>query len=426
MIGQTLGHYRIIEKLGAGGMGVVYRACDERLERDVAIKVLPAGALADEEARKRFRREAMALSKLNHPNVATIHDFSSEGDVDFLAMEYIPGATLADKLRSGALPEAEVVRLGKQAAEALEAAHERGLIHRDLKPGNIMVTPKGLVKVLDFGLAKLLRPQGVLAKTLTLEGSTALTGTLPYMAPEQLDGREVDERTDIHALGAVLYELATGQRRSPQEAPSQIIKDILADAPKPPRSLNSQISEGLERIILKCLEREPADRYASAEDLISDLEHLETGDLSALIAGRPGRGGRRSLWQRPLPVLGVLALGLAGLMFGLDIGGLRGLLTGKAKNPAVQSLAVLPLKNISQDPGQDYFADGITDSLITELGQISTLRVISSTSVSRYKKTEESLPQIARALKADMVVEGFRLEVGRKSPDHGQAHSSGR
>jgi eukaryotic-like serine/threonine-protein kinase len=414
MIGQTLGHYRIIEKLGAGGMGVVYRACDERLERDVAIKVLPAGALADEEARKSFRREAMALSKLNHPNVATIHDFSSEGDVDFLAMEYIPGATLADKLRSGALPEAEVVRLGKQAAAALEAAHERGLIHRDLKPGNIMVTPKGLVKVLDFGLAKLLRPQGVPAKTLTLEGSTALTGTLPYMAPEQLDGREVDERTDIHALGAVLYELATGQRRSPQEVPSQIIKDILADAPKPPRSINSQISEGLERIILKCLEREPADRYASAGDLISDLDHLETGGLSALIAGRPGRGSRRSLWQRPLPVIGVLALGLAGLMFGLDIGGLRGLLTGKSKNPAVQSLAVLPLKNISQDPGQDYFADGITDSLITELGQISTLRVISSTSVSRYKKTEESLPEIAKALKADMVVEGSVSRSGDK------------
>jgi eukaryotic-like serine/threonine-protein kinase len=414
MIGRTLGHYRVIEKLGAGGMGVVYRAVDERLERDVALKVLPDGALSDDEARKRFRREAMALSKLNHPNVATIHDFNSEGGVDFLAMEYIPGATLADQLRSGAMPEAAVVRLGKQAAEALEAAHEQGLIHRDLKPGNIMVTPKGLVKVLDFGLAKLLRPQAALAKTLTLDASTALTGTLPYMAPEQLDGREADERTDIHALGAVLYELATGQRRSPHEAPSRIIKDILSEAPKAPRSLNAQISEGLERIILKCLEREPADRYASAKDLIADLERLETGDLSALTAGRPGRGARRPLWQRPLPVVGAVAIGLAGLVLALDIGGLRGLLSGRAKNPGVQLLAVLPLKDLSPDPARDYFADGITDSLITELGQISTLRVISSTSVGRYKETKESLPQIAKALKVDMVVEGSVLRSGDK------------
>ncbi len=414
MQGRTLGHYRVIEKLGAGGMGVVYRATDERLERDVALKVLPAGSLADEEARKRFRKEAMALSKLNHPNVATIFDFNSEGGVDFLAMEYIPGTTLADKVHSGALPEAQVVGLGRQAAEALEAAHEQGLVHRDLKPGNIMITPKGLVKVLDFGLAKLLRPQGASAKTLTLDASTALTGTLPYMAPEQLDGGEVDERTDIHALGAVLYELATGQRRSPHEAPSQVIKDILGEAPKPPRSINPQISKGLERIILKCLEREPAQRYASAKDLIADLDQLGTGNLSALLAGRPGRRARPHLWQRPLPVIGALALTLAGLALGLDVGGLRGLLTGRTTAPRVQSLAVLPLKNLSEDPKQDYFADGITDSLITELGQISTLRVISSTSVSRYKKTEESLPQIAKALKADMVVEGSVLRSGDK------------
>ncbi len=203
MIDQTLGHYRIIEKIGAGGMGVVYRARDERLERDVALKVLPAGALADEEMRKRFRREAMALSKLNHPNIATIHDFNTERDVDFLAMEYISGVTLREKSLSGALPEAEVVSLGKQAAEALEAAHEQGIIHRDLKPGNIMVTPKGLLKVLDFGLAKLFQPSGAMDKTLTLTGSQGLTGTLPYMAPEQLDGREVDARTDIYALGAI-------------------------------------------------------------------------------------------------------------------------------------------------------------------------------------------------------------------------------
>ncbi len=416
MIDQTLGHYRIIEKIGAGGMGVVYRARDERLERDIAIKVLPAGALADEEMRSRFRREAMALSKLNHPNIATIHDFNSEKGVDFLAMEYISGVTLGEKSQSGALPEAEVVQVGKQAAEALEAAHEQGIIHRDLKPGNIMITPKGLVKVLDFGLAKLLRTSGTIDKTLTLTGAgtQALTGTLPYMAPEQLEGREVDERTDIHALGAILYKLATGKRPYPQENPSEVMYAILHKPPEPPGFLGAQISEGLERIIFKCLEKEPANRYASAKELIGDLNKLETGDLSALIAGKPGRRAKRSLWQRPLPVFGVLALAVLGSLFGFNIGGMRDLLSGRAKTPGVQSLAVLPLKSLSQDPEQDYFAEGITDSLITELGQISTLRVISSTSVSRYKKTEESLPQIAKELNVDMIVEGSVLRSGEK------------
>ena len=413
MIGQTLGHYRIIEKIGAGGMGVVYRARDERLERDVALKVLPAGALADEEMRKRFRREAMALSKLNHPNIAIIHDFNTERDVDFLAMEYISGVTLGEKSLSGALPEAEVVQVGKQAAEALEAAHEQGIIHRDLKPGNIMVTPKGLLKVLDFGLAKLFRPSGTMDKTLTQTGTQGLTGTLPYMAPEQMDGREVDERTDIHALGAILYELATGKRPFPQETPSEVMHAILHKQPELPRSLGTQISEGLERIIFKCLEREPANRYASAEELVADLNQLETGDLSALIAGRPRRRAKRSMWQRPLPIT-VLAFGLAGLFFALNIGGMRDFLIGRARTSQVQSLAVLPLENLSHDPEQEYFAEGITDALITELGQISTLRVRSLTSVIQYKKTEKSLPQIAKELNADMVLEGSVLRSGEK------------
>ena len=415
MIDQTLGHYHIIEKIGAGGMGVVYRARDERLERDVAIKVLPAGALADEEMRKRFRREAMALSKLNHPNIATIHDFNTEKDVDFLAMEYISGVTLGEKAQSGALPEAEVLHLGRQAAEALEAAHEQGMIHRDLKPGNIMVTPKGLVKVLDFGLAKLFRPSGTMDKTLTLTGAStqALTGTLPYMAPEQLEGREIDERTDIHALGAILYKLATGKRPFPQETPSEIIHAILHKQPELPRSLGAQISEGLERIIFKCLEKEPVNRYASAKELIGDLNKLETGDLSALIAGRPRRGAKRSWWQRPLPI-SLLALGLASILFALNIGGIRDFLTGRARTPQVQSLAVLPLENLSQDPEQKDFGVVMTDTLITELGQISALRVSSLTSVMQYIKTEKSLPQIAKELNADMVVEGSVLRSGDK------------
>jgi len=413
MIGQTLGRYRIIDRIGAGGMGVVYRARDQRLERDVALKVLPSGALADEESRKRFRREALALSKLNHPNIATIHDFNSEGNVDFLAMEYISGATLSERAASGALSEAEVISLGKQAAEALEAAHEQGIIHRDLKPGNVMVTPKGLLKVLDFGLAKLIQPAGPADRTLSLTGSPGLTGTLPYMAPEQLDGREVDARTDIHALGIILYELAARKRPFPQETASEVMQAILHKLPERFRSLAVPISDGLERIILKCLEKEPSDRYASAKDLIADLNRLETGDLTALLAGKPKRRAGQSRWLRPVPV-GLIGIGLVSLIFVLNFGGLRGFLTGKAKTPPVQSLAVMPLENISQDPEQDYFAEGITDALITELGQISALQVKSRTSVMQYKKTEKTLPQIAKELNADVVVEGTVQRSGEK------------
>jgi len=414
MQGQTLGHYRIIERIGAGGMGVVYRAKDERLDRDVAIKVLPSGALADEEMRTRFRKEALALSRLNHPNVATIHDFNTEGGVDFLAMEYIPGVTLGQNLQPGGLPEREVVRLGRQAAEALEAAHEQSLIHRDLKPGNIMVTPKGLVKLLDFGLAKLLRPAGPADKTLTFAGSESFSGTLAYMAPEQLEGRPSDQRTDIHAMGIILYELATGQRLYAQEAPSQVVEAILHRKPEFPSTRDPHLSEGLERIISKCLEKDPADRYASARELIADMERLESGDLAGMVAGKTGRGSRRSPWRRPAPVAAAAALGLAALLFGLNVGGVRRALAGRAKTPGVQSMAVLPLRNLSQDPDQDYFADGITDALITELGQVGSLRVISSTSVGRYKKTQASLPQIAKELNVDMIVEGSVQRSGDK------------
>ena len=413
MIDQTLGQYRIVEKIGAGGMGVVYRAWDERLERDVALKVLPAAALADEETRKRFRREALSLSKLNHPNIATIHDFNTERDVDFLAMEYISGVTLREKSLAGALPEAEVVALGRQAAEALEAAHEQGIIHRDLKPGNIMVTAKGLLKVLDFGLAKLFQPTGTPERTMTLTGSAGLTGTLPYMAPEQLDGREVDARTDVHALGAILHELVTGVKPFPQETATEIMRAILEKRPELPRTAGAPVSEGLERVIFKCLEKEPADRYASARELVADLKRLETGDLSALIAGKPRRQAKRSLWLRPLPV-GLLALGLAGLSFALNIGGVRGLVLGRARVAQVQSLAVLPLENLSHDPEQEYFAEGITDALITELGQINSLRVRSLTSVVQYKETKKSLPQIAKELNVNLVVEGSALRAGDK------------
>ena len=242
MIGKTISHYRVTAKLGAGGMGEVYRPHDERLERDVALKVLPAHTLADETARKRFRKEALALSKLNHPNIATIYDFDTQDGVDFLVMEYVEGTTLSEKLSNGPLPEEEATKLGRQVADALEEAHERGVIHRDLKPGNVMVTPKGQAKVRDFGLAKLVRPVSETAVTESLTETPAAAGTLPYMAPEQLQGEKVDARTDIYALGAVRYQMATGRRPFPEAQAPQLIAAIMNESPQLPSGLNSRIS----------------------------------------------------------------------------------------------------------------------------------------------------------------------------------------
>ncbi len=242
-IGESVSHYRILEKTGGGGMGVVYRAHDERLDRDVALKVLPAGMLADETARSRFHREALTLSQLNHPNIAVVFDFDNQNGVDFLTMEYVEGETLSAKVAAGPLPEKEVIALATQVAEALEEAHEHDIIHRDLKPANVMVTAKGRVKVLDFGLAKLLKPTEVDAATASLAETQAgaVMGTVPYMAPEQLQGKAVDARADIYALGAVLYEMATGRRPFPEKQASQLIAAILTQAPQPPRELKISV-----------------------------------------------------------------------------------------------------------------------------------------------------------------------------------------
>jgi serine/threonine protein kinase len=238
LIGRTLGHYRIIEQIGAGGMGVVYRARDERLERDVALKVLPAGLLDDETARGRFRKEAQALAKLNHPHIGTVYDFDTQDGVDFLVMEYIAGTTLDGKLVSSTLTEREVLILGAQIALALEEAHERGVVHRDLKPSNIMVNQKGRAKVLDFGLARLFSPKSDATAAPTVTEARHAAGTLPYMAPEQLRGESVDARSDIHALGAVLYEMATSRRAFQEDLQPRLIDAILNRVPAAPRALN--------------------------------------------------------------------------------------------------------------------------------------------------------------------------------------------
>jgi eukaryotic-like serine/threonine-protein kinase len=411
MIGQTLGHYRILEKVGAGGMGVVYRAHDEQLERDVALKVLPSGTLGDNPSRRLFRKEALALAKLSHPNIETIYEFDTQDGIDFLVMEYVPGNTLAERLGTGALPEKEVVALGLQIVAALEQAHERGIVHRDLKPRNIAITAKGQAKVLDFGLAKLLPKVNELSAADTLTDTQAGAGTLPYMPPEQLQGESVDARADIYTIGAVLYEMATDRRAFPQELPSRVIDAILHHPPVAPRALNSRISPELERIILKCLDKDPARRYQSAKQLSMDLSRLNETAPNKLATPAP----RPSIWKRiPTPakyaVSALLVLGVA--LTALNSHGWRYRLTGRPQPTQIRSLAVLPLANRSGDPGQDFFADGMTDELISELAKISGIRVISRTSVMGFKNSKQLLPEIAKSLKVDAVVEGSVQRVG--------------
>ena len=302
MIGQTIGHYQVIEQIGAGGMGVVYRARDQRLNRDVALKVLPPGKLGFDAPRKRFRKEALALAKLNHPNIGTVYDFDNQDGIDFLVMEYIPGETLGQRLAKGTVPEKEWISISLQIAAALEEAHEHGIVHQDLKPGNIMVTPKGQVKVLDFGLAQLLDAGTGAEVTATLTESDG-AGTLPYMAPEQLRGDPVDARTDIFSTGIVLYEMSAGQRPFREKLAPRLIQQILSEAPRPLQEWNRRISPQVESIIMKALDKQPDLRYQSARELRVDLERLvaqqTTSSAIPVVRGASRRGWKEALRGHP-------------------------------------------------------------------------------------------------------------------------------
>ncbi|HSE49455.1 MAG TPA: protein kinase [Terriglobales bacterium] len=402
---QTLGRYRILEQIGAGGMGVVYRAHDDRLDRDVALKVLPPGMLADESSRRRFRNEALTLSRLSHPNIATVFDFDSDAGVDFLVTELIPGITLDAQLEAGPLREKQLLELGGQLMEGLAAAHAEGVIHRDLKPGNLRVTPDGRLKILDFGLARLLQPSPASA-TESMTSAGGIAGTLPYMAPEQLRGEPADERSDLWAAGAVLYELATGKRAFPQVSTPMLTDAILRQPPVPPRALNGNLPPEMEHIIGKALEKDPDHRYQSAREMAVDLRRLSAGrsSFAALQAPARPRRGRALLWAASALLLALAALGTYAW-------------TRKGSPPPgtaarIESLAVLPLANLSGDPQQEYFADGMTEEMTSRLAQISALRVISRTSVMQYKGTRKPLPEIARELNVDAVVEGSVLRSG--------------
>jgi tetratricopeptide (TPR) repeat protein len=317
MAGKTVSHYRVIEEIGAGGMGVVYLARDETLNRQVALKVLPPGSLADEIARRRLRKEALALAKLSHPNIETIYELGSHEGIDFLVTEFVAGTTLADRIASGPLPESELLEIAIQIASGLEEAASNGLVHLDLKPRNMMLTPKGQVKLLDFGLARIVKPnEGDRSHSLTTVAVPA--GTPPYMAPEQLLGGPLDVRTDIYAVGATLYELAAG--RAPFRANSlpELIAAILHTPADPPTSSRPGLSSGLERAILKCLDKAPERRYQTVGELLADLHALEAAQSpTAAIPPRQMRFvPRAKAWLRPWR-LGVLFLGLGAAIVAL-------------------------------------------------------------------------------------------------------------
>lgn len=412
MIGQILGHYRIVERVAAGGFGVVYRAHDEQLERDVAVKVLPPGTLNNETSRRNFRKEALALAKLNHSNIEMVYEFGSQDGIDFLAMEYVSGKTLTERLTEGPVPEKELVSLATQIVAAVEEAHERGIVHRDLKPANILITPKGQAKVLDFGLAKWLKPGEELTADHKTDSLTA-AGTLPYMSPEQLNGENVDERTDIYSLGAVFYEMAVNQKVFTRPLASQVIDAIFNQAPVPLRAVNARISPALDDIVMKCLEKEPGHRYQSAKELLVDFRRMaaRSSTITPVVGPRRTRG-RKKLFLI-LPAAAVV-LALAAMIGRVGVRNLWERLASGGGSPQIHSLAVLPLENRSGDPNQDYFADGMTDELITDLSRISALRVISHTSIMRFKNTNKPVPEIASSLHVDALVEGSIQRSGQR------------
>jgi serine/threonine-protein kinase len=414
MIGQRLAHFRVVEKIGAGGMGEVYKAHDEQLDRDVAIKVLPAGSFRDPSARARLLREARTASKLNHPHICTIYEVGEADGQAYIAMELVEGQSLSACLAAGALPPEQVLRYGLQLADALAHAHQRGIIHRDLKCANVIITPEGRAKVLDFGLAKRLTGEQLAEATTqtmdSLTGPGTVVGTLAYMAPEQLRGRPADARSDIWALGVMLYEMAAGQRPFQGKTGFELSSAILSQPPPPlPPGPGGALPPELGAVIERSLQKEPAQRYQQSSDVRAALEALQSG---AALPTWPA--WRYALWRRRwLALAGALVI-IVVVLAVLDVGGLRQLLRGGPGGPKFESLAVLPVASLSGDAQQEYFADGMTDGLISNLSRISALRVISRTSVMRYKRAAKPLPQMARELGVDAVIQASVLREGAR------------
>ena len=397
MIGETLGRYRIAETIGAGGMGVVYRAYDPTLDRDVALKLLHAQALDSEASRSRFLREARALSHLNHPHICTIYEIGEADGRTFIAMEYVRGsaAVIRHSPPTG-LPIETVLRYGAQIADAIGHAHEHGIVHRDLKSSNVVVTPESAVKVLDFGLAKHLERdlggnadggRGTVRRLRRMTEPGVVMGTPGYMAPEVLVGQPADERADIWALGVILHEMATGALPFAGPTPMEFAAAILKEPPAP---LPARVSPMLRGIVQRCLAKEPGQRYQAAGEVRAALEAAASEPVSVVRSSRPA--ARRVAFV----VAGVLA---AALIAAVAV--TKGSWQSDPPAAPIRSVAVLPLENLSGDPEQEYFADGMTEQLTADLSSIAMLRVISRTSVMQYKKARKPLPAIARELNVD-------------------------
>ena len=405
--GDRLGRYEIVEPLGAGGMGEVYRARDRELDRDVAVKVLPEAVASDTEWLARFKREAKAVARLSHPSILEIYDFGREGDVGYAVTELLEGEDLGDYLGSvgGPMSWKEVRRIGAAVADGLAAAQGNGVVHRDLKPSNIMICSDGRVKILDFGLARFHGASTPEAETASATPAVStpgtVMGTVGYMSPEQVRGEAADARSDIFSLGCVLYEMLSGRRTFKRDTSAETMTAILREEPESFAEVGVEVAPEVSQIVERCLEKNPDQRFQSAADLAFALRDAATDSGPPMTRSRPASGGRRGWWM-----LAAAAAAVAVVLVGVYVLAPGFLPFAGGPGSAIRTLAVLPLENLTGDAGQEYFADGMTEALITDLSKIGALTVISRTSVMRYKGTGMSLPEIARELGVDALVEG--------------------
>ncbi len=391
LVGSTVGRYSIESEIGAGAMGTVYLACDTSLDRKVALKLLPAHYTQDPERTSRFVREAKAASGLNHPNILTIHEIGQTGETWFIATEFVEGVTLRQKLESGVISIEETLDIAAQCMGALETAHRAGIIHRDIKPENIMIRLDGVVKVIDFGLALVAAPSKEIRAGGTEPGK--VIGTPRYMSPEQARGDKLDGRSDIFSVGAVLYEMLEGRPAFAGATAAEVFANLLGSgSDSDPAIRRAKAYPALERIVSRALKKQPDARYQAMNEFAADVKTLR----QQLHTGRARVKPRR--W--------VLAAVAVLLLVAMASGEVRSRISNWFYPPTVQSLAVLPMLNLSGDPQQEYLVDGMTDNLITEIARETSLRVISRTSVMQYKGVSKPLPEIAQALNVDGVIEG--------------------